>query len=192
MTDRPPGPEQPDDSRLLARFAAGDEEAFGSLAERYEPHLFGLAMGMLGRRDLALDALQDTWVRVMRAAPRFRAESSFKTWVYRILINRCLDLRARAARRSTLAVAGVQRGHTHAAAAPGEDARESLHAAMESLTDAQRTVVMLCYHRGMTHTQAAEVLGIPLGTLKSRLSAALASLRAAMDGAPPAHTEMHP
>ncbi|MBM4108621.1 MAG: RNA polymerase sigma factor [Phycisphaerae bacterium] len=190
MTDRPPDPESQDDARLLARFAGGDDGALGTLADRYEAYLYGLAVGMLRRVDLAHEAVQETWVRVIRAAPRFRGESAFRTWVYRILVNRCLDLRASAARRAAL-----ERGPARPApspAGPPDDERRALDAALESLSDAQRTVVLLCYHRGLTHAQAAEVLGIPIGTLKSRLSAALGALRGALSGADHLRTEPNP
>jgi RNA polymerase sigma-70 factor, ECF subfamily len=178
------------DETLLARFAAGDERALAALAERYEAMLLGLATGLLCRRaDLARDAVQDTWLRVMKAAGRFRGESQFKTWIYRILINRCHDLRARLRDEPTNnldALAHRSEPQTHAPS----DSQSGLANIVARLPEAQQTIILLCYHRGLTHPQAAEVLGVPLGTLKSRLNAALASLRASL--APSNSAEVRP
>ena len=82
------------DEQLLKNFAAGERAALGDLACRYELPLLGLAAGLLdGRRHLALDAVQETWLRVIRFAGNFNGRSSFKTWLYRIAINQCHSLR---------------------------------------------------------------------------------------------------
>ena len=168
-------PDEPTDEQLLRRFNRGDTAALGDLAQRYEQPLLGLAMGLLGgRAEPARDAVQDSWVRVIRYGKGFGGQSTFKTWVYRIVINRCKDLRA------------VKQGHTadngvvqSSPIHPIETAERfaRLHAALEHVPPEARLVLLLCYHQGVTHTQAAEILGIPIGTLKSRLSAALATLR---------------
>lgn len=183
------------DEQLLAAFARGDREALGTLAARHEPALLGLAMGLLGgSRAGACDAVQEAWVKVIRHAGKFRGQSSVKTWLYRITINECRNLRGAAARDGALKDAGV---HLAREAGPKSDdgpsnvsrgdepweaheARGVLREAVEQLTESRRLVVLLCYQSGMTHEQAADVLGLPLGTLKSRLHAALTSLRAAL------------
>src|SRR5215510_2230127 len=87
-----PGP----DEGLLREFVRGKREALGELARRYERALLGLASGLLdGRADLACDAVQETWVRVIRFGPTFDGRSSFKTWVYRIAINQCRTVKAK-------------------------------------------------------------------------------------------------
>jgi RNA polymerase sigma-70 factor, ECF subfamily len=162
----------PQDVDLLARFAKGDTAALEALALRLERPMLGLALGLLnGRRDLALDAVQETWVRVIRGASGFRGEASAQTWIYRILVNRCHTLREKVARapvRSTTP-------------SPSEEIEpEELRALREAVAmveEPKRTVLLLCYHAGMTHEQAAAVLKVPLGTLKSRLHAALTELR---------------
>lgn len=175
--------ENPSDEILLRRFVAGERDALGDLAGRYETALLGLARGLLGgRADAACDAVQEAWVRVIRHAAAFRGRSSVKTWLYRIVINRCHDSRLRRLRdkratpddppaaREPAAGAGVSR-------AERVDGDETLRRAVAALGEDQRTVVILCYHAGMTHEQAAEILEIPIGTLKSRLHAALSTLR---------------
>ena len=80
------------DEHLLARFGAGEVGALGVLAERHEGHLVGLATGLLdGRGDVAQDVVQGAWLRVIRYGKRFEGRSSFRTWMYRIVINGCRD-----------------------------------------------------------------------------------------------------
>ncbi len=176
----------PDDADrlLLRRVASGQKDALGELARRYEPMLLGLATGLLGGRvDLARDAVQDAWVRVIRHAHGFQERSSVKTWLYRIVINRCKDLRAK---RTFAPLADEQAGEgvlisDRGLSAPGQlvsdERSQALRQAMASLPAPTRLLVLLCYHQGLTHEQAAEVLEIPTGTLKSRLNAALNELR---------------
>ncbi len=160
------------DAELLRAFLRGDEAALGELAGRYERGLLGMALGLLSRdREAAKDAVQETWVRVIRYGKTFKGESSFKTWLYRVLINVCADERVkRSHHRASTAVPRA----AHDSASDDEDA---LHLAVEQLGHDKRVVVLLCYHRGMTHSQAAEALGLPIGTLKSRLHTALEELR---------------
>lgn len=171
------------DEQLLADFVAGRSAALGALARRHETALLGLAAGVLhGRRDLACDAVQETWVRVIRFAGQFAGRSSVKTWLYRITVNQCRTLLdSLPAERAT--------AEPPDAAAPPSPPERTLHRAetnhavrraVEQLEAERRLVVLLCYHGGMTHEQAAEILEIPLGTLKSRLHAALNELRAAL------------
>jgi len=175
----------PTDEQLLRRFVKGDESALGELASRHEPALVGLARAMLGGdADAARDAVQESWVRVITAAPRFQHRSGVKTWIYRIVINRCIDLR-----RTRQPLPLDLRHESDAPQSPdlrtpdpgaaldaGETARQ-LHAALDALSGEARLLLLLCYHEGLTHPQAADVLGIPVGTLKSRLHTALAQLR---------------
>ncbi|TWT45625.1 ECF RNA polymerase sigma-E factor [Phycisphaerae bacterium RAS1] len=182
------------DEELLASFRNGQRSALDALARRYEPPMLGLARGLLsGRTDLACDAVQETWLRVIRFRDTFNGRSSVKTWVYRILINQCHSLRrmtgpeacgaatmwrddepsqaAKAAARGPAAPA-----EPHAAAERAET-RAGLRDALERLPSDRRGVLLLCYHEGLTHEAVAEILHIPLGTLKSRLHAALEELR---------------
>lgn len=175
-----PGEDGPlSDERLLARFVSGEDEALGELARRYEGLLLGLCTGMLGDRALAIEAVQETWLRVIRHSRTYDGRASVKTWVYQIAMNRCRDL---AKARS----AGAVRERTHHDRA--EALRKAhtietrsidprLERAVSSLEEHQRETVILCYHRGLTHRQAAEVLGVPMGTIKSRLNKALEKLR---------------
>ncbi len=168
------------DEQLLARFVGGDRKSLGLLARRYERLLLGLAMGLLeGKRSLACDAVQETWLRLIRFAGSFNGKSSFKTWLYRITVNQCDSLRrARRITRSAelLETVPASEAQPDASAQAGER-DERLREAVAALEAEKAVVLLLCYHEGMTHTQAAEILEIPVGTLKSRLHTALEELR---------------
>ncbi len=166
------------DEELLRAFATGrhnGKEALGELARRHERELLGLACGILdGDRDGAMEVVQDAWVRVIRYGAGFRAGSSVRTWLYRVVINRCLDTRKVRSRQA------ASNGKLHGVPQPARTDTSSLQEALRMLTDDQRLILLLCHHRGLTHEQAADVLGIPLGTLKSRQHAAIAMLRNAL------------
>lgn len=169
------------DERLLARFVSGDDDALGELADRYEGLLIGLCTSMLGDRSLAMEAVQETWLRVIRHGRTYDGRASVKTWVYQIAINRCRDLgRASGARtvreqKHHQQEADIRHAKNEKRATDPIDPR--LEAAVAKLEEHQRETVLLCYHRGLTHRQAAEVLGVPMGTIKSRLNKALMKLR---------------
>jgi RNA polymerase sigma-70 factor (ECF subfamily) len=168
------------DEQLIGAFSRGDRAALAVLAGRYERQLLGLAAGLLGgRADLACDAVQETWVRVIRFAHSFNGSSSLKTWLYRVLINQCHNLRA----SEGLMLPAQPEPTDDRQATPEKTLRDSeqnntLQTAVDQLPAEKRVVVLLCYHEGITHERAAEVLEIPIGTLKSRLHAALEHLRA--------------
>lgn len=124
---------------------------------------------------MACDAIQETWVRVIRFAEKFDGRSSFKTWLYRIAINQCRTVKSR---RTVASLPSDAKPSTEPAR--DNDQLAWLREQVRQLTPDKRTVVLLCYHEGMTHQQAAEILEVPLGTLKSRLHASLTTLRGAM------------
>jgi RNA polymerase sigma-70 factor (ECF subfamily) len=166
------------DETLLARFAKGDDAALAELAGRYESSLIGLAAGLLdGRLDLAHDAVQESWMRVIKYAKSFEGRSSFRTWMYRIVINRCKDLRDRRAKEPLADESPPKIDESPLRLVAEHALQQDVRAAIGLLPPPTRLLLLLCYHQGLTHTQAAQVLDIPLGTLKSRLAAALAQLR---------------
>jgi RNA polymerase sigma-70 factor (ECF subfamily) len=187
----------PSDESLLKSFTRGDLLALDLLARRHEGALLALARGVLGCDDLARDAVQESWLRVIRHAKGFVGTSSVRTWLYRIVINRCLDLarnrlRAAASERANPTTSHSTNSHStnpHSANPPSTtlDAFESasarerierLRAHLRQLPEGDRVIILLCYQDRVGHAAAAEILGIPIGTLKSRLHAALLRLRA--------------
>lgn len=174
---------EPNDETLLRQFAHGNNRALEQLAQRHELELLGLAKGITASRTLALDVVQEVWVRVIKHAKHFDYRSSVKTWIYRILINRALDLRAAAFQRriSTSQSAQEQMLVEERSATPRDDEQHArLRSALDELPETSRLILLLCKHRGLTGEQAAEVMGIPLGTLKTRQAAAMRQLRIAM------------
>ena len=166
------------DEELLKAFAGGDRQALGQLAQLYERGLLDLGMAILGSREQAEDAIQETWLRVVRYARSFDGRSAVKTWLYRIAINRCRDLLAdQPEPGSPLAADPPAQVESAADAAVRKDESAKLKRAVEALPLAQREVVLLCYVQSLGHPQAAEVLDIPVGTVKSRLHSALEDLR---------------
>ncbi len=173
------------DEQLIARFARGDTAALGELAERYELNLLGLAAGLLsGHHQLAQDAVQESWLRVIKHAGAFAGRSSFRTWMYRIVINRCRDLRDASPELKwppvVAPVSTAAGSESPLRLVTSADNDDDVRTAVQALAPHTRLLLLLCYHRGLTHLQAADVMGIPVGTLKSRLAAALAELRTAL------------
>jgi RNA polymerase sigma-70 factor (ECF subfamily) len=167
---------QAEDQKLLASFAGGDRAALGELATRYERPLLGLALGLLGSRELAEEAVQDSWVRVVRAAGQFKEKSSVRTWLYRIVINRSRDI-ARRERSQRVRLNGKTRpGEAGGSPAADTETRAAVRQAVGALSAVEREAVLLCHHADLTHTQAAEILQVPLGTLKSRVRSGLSRL----------------
>ena len=166
------------DEQLLRRFIAGDRDAMGELAGRYERGLLGLACGLLnGRRDLACDAVQESWLRVIRYGASFNGKSGFKTWMYRIVVNQCRTIRSTV---HPLDRATDPAQHQETSGTPPNESRDdaqALLAAVERLAADKRESVLLRYHTSMTQEQASEVLQVPVGTLKSRLHSAMEDLR---------------
>src|SRR5688572_876808 len=153
------------DLELITRFVAGERAALGALAERYERPLLGLAKGLLGDdASAACDAVQSMWVRVIRYAKGFQGKSEVKTWLYRILINECRDMKRTRGFPETATQLRLARDSVVVTI----DGGDALQAALANLGEERREVLLVCYHAGMTHEVAAEVLEIPLGTLKSR------------------------
>jgi len=169
----------PTDRDLLKRFVErGDRDALGTLAERHEMHLLGLAKGLLGGdADLALEAVQNAWVKVIRYGASFRDRCAVGTWLYRIVVNQSRDLRRRERRRATSEESPPIENPMDTAEA---ETRARMIGAVGALPDHQREVILLCYHADLTHESAARILDIPIGTLKSRLHAALTSLRGSL------------
>ena len=167
------------DEQLLRAFVKGDRDALAQLASRYEQQLLGLASGLLGSQTPACDAVQNAWVRVIRHGSKFNGSSSFKTWMYRITINCCRDIQAKRKTKQSDETLGneVDDKQTPEQDLLLRERKQVLHQSISKLNQAKRETLLLCYHDSMTHEKAAEVLDIPVGTLKSRLNAALNELR---------------
>jgi len=160
--------ENPDDAALVGRSAAGDTSAFEILVGRYDRVLFRVAFRMLGNQDDARDATQTAFVKAFQRLDSFDPRFRFFSWIYRILLNECLN--ARRDRRPSdvlapdLAAAGSPMDGLEAA-----DRRRVIQQALLTLPTEYRQVVVLRHFGELNYADIAETLGIPVSTVKSRL-----------------------
>jgi RNA polymerase sigma-70 factor (ECF subfamily) len=194
----------PSDEELLAAHLRGDRDAFGQLVGRHERRVYGICLRMLGNREDAQDAAQEAFLSALRRASSFRQEAAFSTWLYRIAVNAATDQARRRGRTRTTPLdpedAGVPApagGHND----PGEDVATAVtvQAALTKVAEEFRAAVVLCDLLRLPYAEAAAVLGVPVGTVKSRvyrgrlaLAEELGPRGAAKDpGGPPAPPELH-
>jgi RNA polymerase sigma-70 factor, ECF subfamily len=169
------------DTTCITRIAQGDPQALDELYLQYRPSLYRYLMHHLhGDASLVEDVLQDTFLAIWRAAASYRGEARVATWVFRIARNIAVNAKRRPqARMQTSSLSTVEEGEDFSVAAEHEEqtlTRLALHDALARLTDKQRAVVLLVFVHGFTSEEAAQILGVPLGTVKSRLQAARALL----------------
>jgi RNA polymerase sigma-70 factor, ECF subfamily len=159
------------DHTLVARCLAGDTAAFEPIVERYQRVLFTVARRMLGDTEQAADATQNAFVSAYRKLGTFDPKRRFFSWIYRILVNECLnDRRARRPHEPLspqLAAAG-----TPADLLEAEERRRSVQAAVLALPTEYREVVILRHFTGLSYDEIADALGLPAKTVKSRLHTA--------------------
>lgn len=153
---------------LAARFAHGDESAVAQLYAEYGGAVFTVAMSILRDRDLAAEATQQTFIKAWRAAGSYDPKRRFAPWIYAIARRTSIDIWRAERRRQPL----VSSAEAEAAELPPgiEQTWEmfEVRAALDVLSDEERSVVELTHYEGYTHTEAAEVLGVSVGTVKSR------------------------
>lgn len=172
----------PSDHDLMARAAQGDGRAFQTLAGRHAGRALGLARRILGSDSLAEDIVQDALLRVWINAPRWRPEAAFRTWLYRIVINLCLNAKRRA---SDLPLAAAEHVADPAAGADAQlEASERdrrLAAAVDALPARQRAAIALTYQEGLSNAEVAAVLDTSVSGVETLLVRAKRALRAAFD-----------
>ncbi|MCF3178371.1 RNA polymerase sigma factor SigM [Streptomyces polychromogenes] len=171
------------DQELLSLHVAGDPDAFGELVRRHRDRLWAVAVRTLGDREEAADAVQDALVSAYRAAHTFRGDSAVTTWLHRITVNACLDRARKAASRRTAPLDDTDRLERllephESAEAPAErqDLHRQLLAALATLPADQRAALVLVDMQGYPVAEAAAVLDVPVGTVKSRCARGRAKL----------------
>jgi RNA polymerase sigma-70 factor (ECF subfamily) len=180
-----------DDLALVARARAGDARAFEPLVEKYRQRVYRLAYNVLRDAEEAWDVAQEAFIRAYQALPSFRGQSAFYTWLFRITMNVASDrARQRAARGRAFGTERVEeeewdRTLVDQGEAPDDSAvraeqRRRIMCALESLPEHHRAIIMLSDLEGLSYREIAEVLGIPMGTVMSRLHNARKRLRAAL------------
>jgi RNA polymerase sigma-70 factor (ECF subfamily) len=172
---------QPTDAQLLAAHVAGDPDAFAELVRRHADRLWAVALRTLGDRDEAADALQDALLSAYRRAATYRGEAAVTTWLHRVVVNACLD---RVRRRAARPVSALPDRHEIADARDDHAATETrldVRAALDTLPEHQRTALVLVDLHGMSIAEAAAVLEVAEGTVKSRCARGRAALVPLLD-----------
>ncbi len=175
-----------DDKSLIEACRAGDTEAFGILVSQYQDRLYPTVFRLTGCAEEAQDLLQDAFLRAFEKLDHFHGDSSFYTWVYRIAVNLTLSNR----RRKRLSVS-LQQGREGNSSEPAADVEESdpslpleraerdrlIQEALGSLAPDHRAVVVMKEFDGLHYEEIGAILGIPVGTVRSRLHRARCELR---------------
>jgi RNA polymerase sigma-70 factor (ECF subfamily) len=188
------------DEELLRRFQGGHREAFGVIVRRYERELYGYLRRYLGDGDLADDVFQNTFLQLYTKINTYEPGRRVRPWLYTIAKNQAIDAMRRTGRHPMVSLdqsAETEDGDVQSLlslvenrhqgpsdAALGEERRLLIRASVERLPDFLRQVVILAYYQGLKYREIADILGIPVGTVKSRLHAALTKLNEAWSAQP--------
>ena len=175
-------PSQPSDAELVLRSQRGDMAAFEELVNRYREKVYGLAYGMAHNEPDAQDIRQETFVRAWQSIDRFRGQSAFYTWLYRITTNLAIDMMRKRSRGLTVPLetpegarpieaqmTDAPKGSLPSDEAQRSDLRLAIDRAMSALSPEHRAVVLLKDFEGMEYRDIAKVVGCSMGTVMSRL-----------------------
>jgi len=173
-----------DDAQLIAEALSGKSAAFGQLVQKYQDRLYNTMVHVVGHADDALDIVQEAMVQAFLKLETFHQASAFYTWLYRIAFNVAASQRRRRRPTSSVEQAQETRGEEPAdsQAGPAEQLEQAercrqVRRAIAALDDEQRTVLVLREIDGCCYEEIAEVLGVPIGTVRSRLHRARLQLR---------------
>jgi RNA polymerase sigma-70 factor (ECF subfamily) len=162
---------EPRDEDLVRRAVGGEISAFGILVERHERRVYNIALRMTGREEDARDATQDTFLTALRKLSSFRGDAAFTTWLHRVTVNSCYDLLRRRARAPVL-----ERDAEHAPEPPpapdhAEDVDLSIDVrrALLEIPEDYRVAMLLHDVHDLPYDEVAAIIGVPVGTVKSRL-----------------------
>ncbi len=192
-----PEPQAPDctDEALLDALRDGRHDALAMLVRRYERELFGYLRRYLNDETLAEDVFQNTFLQVFLKRRQYEPGRPVKPWLYAIATNQAIDALRRKNRHPTLSLEQVGEGDPDAGEIPGwlgsleanepgplemllaQERCDRVKASVERLPDLLKSVLLLAYYQGLKYREIAEILGIPVGTVKSRLHAAIARLQ---------------
>ncbi len=153
------------DRELLSRHLAGDQRAFGELFRRHRDRMWAVAVRTTRDPDLAAEAVQDGFISAFRRAGSFRGESAVTTWLHRIIVNACLDLLRRRRSTSPLPEYDFSDGRDDVAST---EVRIDIEEALGRLPEGQRAALVLVDMHGVPIAEAAQILGVAEGTIKSR------------------------
>jgi RNA polymerase sigma-70 factor (ECF subfamily) len=189
------------DEELLAQFRQGMRDAFGELVRRYERELYGYLRRYLGDANLADDVFQNTFLQLYTKIGQYETGRPVRPWLYTIATHQAIDALRRNGRHQALSL-DQEREQLHdndlhslmallesrvqgpLETAWGEERRLQVRATVERLPEFLRQVVILAYYQGLKYREIADIVGIPVGTVKSRLHAALVKLHEAWTASP--------
>lgn len=194
---RPPRAEWSDEELLLEYQTTGERKAFEELVQRYERELFNYLRQFLGDAQMAEDAFQSTFLQVHLKCDRFDPARRVRPWLYTVATNQAIDAQRRNRRHRMVSLDGqTARGQEDQPGRlvdlidgdegdPGDrlhsaEHRADVRRAVDELPEQFRQVLLLIYYQGLKYREAAEVLSIPVGTVKSRLHAAIRKLESAL------------
>ena len=182
------------DEELLERFQRGQRDAFGTLVRRYTGELFGYLRRYLGDHSLAEDVVQNTFLQVFVKINQYEQGRPVRPWLYAIATHQAIDALRRQGRHQMLSLDQEASESDRSSMAQltnflesqqpgpldqveGEERKQMVRAGVERLPDFLKQVLILAYYQGLKYTDIAEILGIPVGTVKSRLHSALIKLQ---------------
>jgi RNA polymerase sigma-70 factor (ECF subfamily) len=166
------------DAELMRRWQRGDVAAFGAVVDRWQQSVARFLSRVVGRPDRVPDLCQEVFLRVLRAAPRYRETGRFSTWLFQIALNVARDAARRGRREPGQLPEGTSEpGESLPPLAEQRELARAVTAAIAELPPTQREVLSLRHDQGMTFEEMARVLNTPASTLKSRFATALHRLR---------------
>ena len=176
---------QRDDDRLVDAALGGDMRAFELLMEKHESKMYAVALRMCANREDAQDCLQDAMLRIYKALPSFKGQSSFSTWAYRITMNTCLDeLRRKKVRQAAsldqmleVGWSPVDEENSTERHVDNQELKRNLSKAIQTLPEEMRAAVVLRDVQGFSSDEIASMLSTNVGTVKSRISRGREKLR---------------
>lgn len=191
--NREPSPEE----EWIRRAQQGDVDAFSNLMNEVQGKIYSLLYNMTSNKEDAEDLLQEVFIKAFQSLPKFRGQSSFYTWVYRIAVNRAINFVKKRKRRRGFSLddmdLGIERDpalvdmanlETPERSIRLKELQESLNTALQQLSEKHRTVVIMHDIQGMPHHEIAEILGCSSGTVRSRLFYARRELQAYLSETP--------
>jgi RNA polymerase sigma-70 factor (ECF subfamily) len=169
---------EPPDEQLLARHLAGDHDAFTELVTRHERRVYSVCLRVLGNTEDAADATQDAFLALLRRASSFEGGSAFSTWLYRVAVNSALDLARRRARVRTVPLEADATPITVTSADPGDEVvtAVTVRVALARVAEEFRVALVLCDLCRLPYAEAAAILDVAVGTVKSRVFRGRAAL----------------
>jgi len=175
------------DEIIVQRALTGDAEAFGEIVRRWERRIFALAYGILGREDDARDATQETFLAAFRSLRGFRGDAQVSSWLHRIAVNQCITRQRQARVRSEAALEDEEEKNAVRFTTPvhylpsrvaeGRQETVAVRRAINSLPVELRQIVIMKEFEELTFREIADVLDLPLSTVKSRLYTAMKQLQ---------------